>query len=282
MERFSKAIPNSRVSKMVENSKLTRLSLTHEPLDPDTLCSLLRWIDAIRLSRPKKCLHRDFADAVLVAEIISHFFPAKVEVHNYTSASGYKGKLKNWKLLNSKVLSKFGHYIPALSAMHPDREPHPNCGVSKNEIEFMRNVINGKPNHVEIFLFELRKLIESEKRNIPLTEIDSDPSFMLQESTSLADLIGTPFEELNLEPLDQETKLQVHRQHQALLACHKKMKILWSQEKELQDSIQRKNNEIDRLKKQLNQCSEGQSVINPRSNAITSMTSGDQIDEYTN
>ena len=31
------------------------------------------------------------------------------------------------------------------------------------------------------------------------------------------------------------------------------MKILWSQEKELQDSIQRKNNEIDRLKKQLNQ-----------------------------
>lgn len=165
-----------------------------------------------------------------------------MEVHNYTSASGYKGKLKNWKLLNSKVLSKFGHYIPALSAMHPDREPHPNCGVSKNEIEFMRNVINGKmiffersknhlkflgkPNHVEIFLFELRKLIESEKRNIPLTEIDSDPSFMLQESTSLADLIGTPFEELNLEPLDQETKLQVHRQHQALLGIgFQKLKI---------------------------------------------------------
>lgn len=80
MERLSKAIPNNRVSKMVENSKLTKLSLTHEPLDPDTLCSLLRWIDAIRLSRPKKCLHRDFADAVLVAEIISHFFPAKVRI----------------------------------------------------------------------------------------------------------------------------------------------------------------------------------------------------------
>ena len=80
MERLSKAIPNNRVSKMVENSKLTKLSLTHEPLDPDTLCSLLRWIDAIKLSRPKKCLHRDFADAVLVAEIISHFFPAKVRI----------------------------------------------------------------------------------------------------------------------------------------------------------------------------------------------------------
>ena len=60
------------------------------------------------------------------------------------------------------------------------------------------------------------------------------------------------------------------------------MKILWSQEKDLQDSIQRKNNEIERLKKQLTQYSEGQSVVNPRSNAITSMTSGDQIDEYNN
>lgn len=85
MERLSKAIPNSRVSKMVENSKLTKLSLTQEPLDPDTLCSLLRWIDAIKLSRPKKCLHRDFADAVLVAEIISHFFPLKVRIFHKTN-----------------------------------------------------------------------------------------------------------------------------------------------------------------------------------------------------
>ena len=75
---------------MVENSKLTKLSLTHEPLDPDTLCSLLRWIDAIRLSRPKKCLHRDFADAVLVAEIISHFFPAKVRIKVESVSIRYK------------------------------------------------------------------------------------------------------------------------------------------------------------------------------------------------
>ena len=60
------------------------------------------------------------------------------------------------------------------------------------------------------------------------------------------------------------------------------MKILWSQEKDLQDSIQRKNKEIERLKKQLTQCPEGQVIVNPRSNAITSMTSGDQLDDYTN
>ena len=60
------------------------------------------------------------------------------------------------------------------------------------------------------------------------------------------------------------------------------MKILWAQEKELQDSIQRKNKEIERLKNQLTQCSEGQEIVNPRSNAITSMKSGDQMDDYNN
>ena len=100
MERLSKAIPHNRVSKMVENSKLTKLSLTHEPLDPETLCSLLRWIDAIRLSRPKKCLHRDFADAVLVAEIISHFFPAKVGILSASINSNY---IFRWKFITTHL-----------------------------------------------------------------------------------------------------------------------------------------------------------------------------------
>ena len=66
-----------------------------------------------------------------------------MEVHNYIPASNYKGKLKNWKLLNSKVLPKFGYYVPALCAMDPDRDPHPNCGIALGEIEFMTNIING-------------------------------------------------------------------------------------------------------------------------------------------
>ena len=64
--------------------------------------------------RPKKILHRDFADGVLIAEIIAHFFPPCVEIHNYVGSNNSRGKLKNWKLLNSKVLPRFGFTIPAL------------------------------------------------------------------------------------------------------------------------------------------------------------------------
>lgn len=42
-----------------------------EPLDEDTTKALLIWIDQIELSRPKKNINRDFADGVLVAELIA-------------------------------------------------------------------------------------------------------------------------------------------------------------------------------------------------------------------
>ena len=41
-----------------------------EALDEQTTKELLIWIDSIELSRPKKNINRDFADGVLVAEVI--------------------------------------------------------------------------------------------------------------------------------------------------------------------------------------------------------------------
>ena len=78
--------------------------------------------------------------------------------------------------------------------------------------------------------FSVRKLHEANK-------FCSDPRLKLEGSESLADLIGVPFTELNLGVLDNETHLQLHRQHQALLACHKKMKILYDQEQHLSQLI---------------------------------------------
>lgn len=39
---------------------------------------------------------------VLVAEIVAHFLPKMVELHNYSSASSQAQKLTNWDTLNSK------------------------------------------------------------------------------------------------------------------------------------------------------------------------------------
>ena len=70
--------------------------------------------------------------------------------------------------------------------MDAERRPHPNCGIPPEEIDFMQNIILGKntsklgfklfykakPNYIEIVLFELRKIIMSAQRTIPLNEIN--------------------------------------------------------------------------------------------------------------
>ena len=44
----------------------------------------------------------NFVFSVLVAEIVAHFLPKMVEIHNYSSASSQAQKLTNWDTLNSK------------------------------------------------------------------------------------------------------------------------------------------------------------------------------------
>ncbi|XP_052249034.1 sperm flagellar protein 1-like isoform X5 [Dreissena polymorpha] len=79
-----------------------------EPLDEQELESLYAWVDGIPLSRPKRNISRDFADGVLVAEIVKHFFPEEgiVELHNYTAANATNKKKENWYYLNRRVFSR--------------------------------------------------------------------------------------------------------------------------------------------------------------------------------
>lgn len=71
------------------------------PLSEDELTEVYNWVDQIPLSRPKKNITRDFADAVLMAEIVSHYFPKLVELHNYIASTSAQTKLANWSTLNS-------------------------------------------------------------------------------------------------------------------------------------------------------------------------------------
>ena len=56
-------------------------SLTEEDLQ-----TVYNWVDEIPLSRPKRNISRDFSDGVLLAEIIKHFMPKLVDLHNYSAA----------------------------------------------------------------------------------------------------------------------------------------------------------------------------------------------------
>ena len=62
-------------------------------LSDEDLLVLYEWIDSIPLSREKKNIARDFCDGVLTAEIMKHYYPKMVDLHNYPEASSTKQKL---------------------------------------------------------------------------------------------------------------------------------------------------------------------------------------------
>jgi hypothetical protein len=67
---------------------------------------LYQWIDTVPLSRRKKNLPRDFSDAVLMSEVVHHFFPRLVDLHNYDQALRIDTRVANWTTLSSKVLKR--------------------------------------------------------------------------------------------------------------------------------------------------------------------------------
>ncbi|XP_061809416.1 sperm flagellar protein 1 isoform X3 [Nerophis lumbriciformis] len=84
-------------------------------LDEEELQDFYAWIDKIPLSRPKRNITNDFSDGVMAAEVVKHFFPKLIDLHNYTPASSTQQKLSNWSLLNRKVFSKLNFHVPEKS-----------------------------------------------------------------------------------------------------------------------------------------------------------------------
>ena len=80
-------------------------------LDDEDLQRVYQWVDEIPLSRPKRNIARDFSDGLLTAEIVQHYFPKLIELHNYPAANSYAQKMYNWKTLNGKVFKKMGFQI---------------------------------------------------------------------------------------------------------------------------------------------------------------------------
>ena len=74
-------------------------------IDENKILQIYEWVDSVNLSRPKKNIARDFADCVLIAEIIKISFPKLVELHNYVAANSVTKKVYNWNTLNSFYLS---------------------------------------------------------------------------------------------------------------------------------------------------------------------------------
>ncbi|GAB5578905.1 sperm flagellar protein 1-like [Prionailurus iriomotensis] len=84
------------------------------PLPPGALRGLCAWLDGLPLSRPKRHLARDFSDGVMLAEIVKHFRPQLVDLHNYVPTCNTDQKLSNWSILNrncGKVFHKLRLWV---------------------------------------------------------------------------------------------------------------------------------------------------------------------------
>lgn len=109
-------------------------------LSEEQLQELYIWVDSIPLSRRKKNLPRDFSDAVLMAEVVAHFFPRLVELYNYDQGLKIETKIYNWKTLNNRVFKKINYSLDA---------------------ETITNLANAKPGTIEQVLFEVKQAIEA-------------------------------------------------------------------------------------------------------------------------
>ena len=89
--------------------KITTMVDLPTQLDEEEMQAIYNWVDEIPLSRPKRNIARDFSDGgklifsislifpvsilnltfsfiVLTAEVVKHFIPNLVELHNYSAA----------------------------------------------------------------------------------------------------------------------------------------------------------------------------------------------------
>ena len=115
-------------------------------LEEDEIQVIYEWIDEIPLSRPKRNITRDFADGAMLAEVIKHYHPRLVELHNYPLAHNTQQKLNNWNILNTKVFKKMGFQ------------------VSRADIE---KIVNAMPQAIEKVLNVVKQKIEEYKEARP-------------------------------------------------------------------------------------------------------------------
>ena len=100
---------------------------------------LLGWLETIPLSRPVRHLESDFADGVLIGEIVAYYFPEFVDFDLFRPARNMSQRAKNWRRLNSDVLPKLSLTAPGTLVHH---------------------ITNGDQRSVELFLLHLREKIE--------------------------------------------------------------------------------------------------------------------------
>ncbi|XP_071483297.1 sperm flagellar protein 1-like [Diadema antillarum] len=240
-------------------------------LEQDQLEDLYSWLDEIPLTRPKRNVGRDFSDGVLMAEVVAHFLPRLVELHNYTPASSTKQKKDNWKTLNRKVLCKFHFSVPD---------------------HVVNSVVNVKPGVIENVLWQVRQKIDiflmkrkSNPQKVSLFEMSPDgyldgqevgsqppkgnrigmgrppkapaagpkAPIVLHPPQGYSDPRGASYRQQfngGIEPeLPPAVRMVIEQKEQALLASQETVQILQAKVRRLEHLLKLKDDRIEELMK---------------------------------
>lgn len=140
------------------------------PFTEEELHNLYLWVDSIPISRPKKNIARDFSDGCCVAEILHHFFPKMVELHNYVPAMSKANKITNWKTLNARVLSKLYFTVPS-------DEIEDLVAAVPGAIERFLRALRTKIKYIEANQLALRSMSQNQIQT-PRTGSKSNPALL--------------------------------------------------------------------------------------------------------
>uniref|UniRef100_W8BPZ9 Sperm flagellar protein 1 n=1 Tax=Ceratitis capitata TaxID=7213 RepID=W8BPZ9_CERCA len=111
-------------------------------LTDEELSELKNWL-ADQQINPNK-MHREFSDAVPVANLLKKLYPKLIDIHNYPPRNNTQLKLNNWETLNFKALGKIG--LPQSKAM-------------------LQKLAAGTPGAIESLLYEIKLHDRSSKKS---------------------------------------------------------------------------------------------------------------------
>ncbi|XP_043992024.1 sperm flagellar protein 1-like [Gambusia affinis] len=142
--------------------------LLSEKEERDTLA----WLDKIPFSRHKKHISRDFSDGVMVAEIVQHYFPKIVDIHNYVTSCNTQQKLGNWNLLNKRVFSKLDFYV---SEETVEKIVSSTPGVVLYVLFFLKEKLEKKLTFSDVEIQQAEERIMAQLAELKITEPTETP-----------------------------------------------------------------------------------------------------------
>ncbi|XP_041804097.1 sperm flagellar protein 1 [Chelmon rostratus] len=225
-------------------------------LNEEELQELYAWIDKIPLSRPKRHITRDFSDGVMAAEVVKHFFPKLVDLHNYIPASSTQQKLSNWNLLNRKVFSKLNFHVPEETVR---RIVLSTAGVIEPILSALRERIDKKLEHPTENILDL-EYYDIRDREKPRIEIRQTEVKLVAQLSGEEMKKDEKSREKNSKPqqtvpfysdMDPTFRLILQEKEQTVMALQETVEILQMKVSRLEHLVHLKDMRIDDLMRHL-------------------------------